>query len=194
MTIWKDIFGFEGLYKISDCGQVKSLSYYGGKRQKILKLRPDKNGYLIVGLWKNRKRYTMKVHRIVAQTFIPNPDNFPQVNHKDGNPANNHVDNLEWCTAKYNCNYGEHSIKAAKAQLGKKHTMEHIMKIRENSPNRKPVVMVEKESMKVLAEFPSSCEAARQINGTATNITQACKKPHRTYRGYYWRYKSEIEN
>ena len=96
--IWKDIKGYEGLYQVSNFGRVKSST-------KILANRLSKRGYYIVTLYKNAKGVTKTVHRLVAQAFIPNPDNLPQVNHKDENKLNNRVDNLEWCTAKYNINY-----------------------------------------------------------------------------------------
>ena len=98
--VWEDIKGFEGLYQISNFGNVKS--FY---KDKILKGRPDKDGYYRVCFYKNKKSKEMKIHRLVAQAFIPNPENFPQVNHIDGNKLNNCVSNLEWCTAKYNINH-----------------------------------------------------------------------------------------
>ena len=113
--IWKDIPDFEGLYQVSNLGNVKTLDKYVGtgikhnskvkRKEKILK-QYNKRGYLQVSLSKNNKRYYFNVHRLVVQAFIPNLDNLPQVNHKDENPMNNCIENLEWCTAKYNCNYG----------------------------------------------------------------------------------------
>ena len=78
--IWKDILGYEGLYQVSNFGRVKSTKF--GK-ERILKLTKDKDGYLIVNLYKNNKSKTLKVHRLVAEVFLPNPYNLPQVNHKD---------------------------------------------------------------------------------------------------------------
>lgn len=113
--IWKDIEGYEGLYQISNLGRVKSLEKYVNtaiknntkvkRKEQILK-QYNKNGYLQVTLTHNNKRKYFGVHRLVANAFIPNLNNYPQVNHKDENTLNNCVDNLEWCTAKYNCNYG----------------------------------------------------------------------------------------
>lgn len=107
--IWKDVVGFEGLYQISNLGRVKSF-------RKPLKLNcPDEyilknyvanHGYVQVTLYAKNKREKRLVHRMVAEAFIPNPNNFPQVNHKDENIMNNCVDNLEWCTARYNNEFG----------------------------------------------------------------------------------------
>lgn len=189
MEIWKDICGFEGLYKISSYGRIKSLHYYGGNRVKILKPVKDSDGYLTIGIWKDKKRYSKKMHRLVAEAFIPNPENFPQINHKDEDRENNHVENLEWCTNKYNVNYGNHSLHAAQAQMGKRHTAEHIMKIRANAPGSKAVLMINPDDMSIVVEYVSGSEAARQIRGTATNVAYACRNQGTKYKGYFWRYK-----
>ena len=100
--IWKNIEGYEGKYQVSNLGRVKRMI----GQEKVLHPKKHRNGHLQIGLHKDKKRKTMYIHRLVAQAFIPNPDNLPCVNHKDENPNNNNVDNLEWCTQKYNCNYG----------------------------------------------------------------------------------------
>jgi hypothetical protein len=99
--IWKDIPDYEGLYQVSNLGDIRSL-----KRKKAINLLPSigTDGYYRLNLHKNGGK-TSSIHRIVAQAFIPNPDNKPQVNHKDGNKLNNHFDNLEWCTPKENTNH-----------------------------------------------------------------------------------------
>lgn len=96
--IWKVIEGFED-YQISSWGRVMG-------KHKIMKQHPNEKGYLMVGLRKNNREYKKRVHRLVAQNFIPNPDNLPQVNHKDGNPRNNSITNLEWTT---NTDNNEHA-------------------------------------------------------------------------------------
>ncbi len=100
--IWKDIIGYENLYKVSNLGRVKSL--HNGK-ERILKQAFDGWGYLIVSLCKNGINKTPKVHRLVAEAFIPNPNKLSQINHIDEDKTNNCIDNLEWCTNKYNQRY-----------------------------------------------------------------------------------------
>ena len=108
--IWKDIKGYEKLYQVSNLGNVRRIKFINNRTQKdkikMLKLIKDKKGYLKINLWKNNKSKMFLVHRIVAETFILNPNNLPQVNHKDENKSNNCVENLEWCSQKYNNNYG----------------------------------------------------------------------------------------
>ena len=111
--IWKDIEGYEGCYQVSNLGRVKSLdrNVKGNKSNyirtgKILSPKTHRNGYLVVGLCTDRKIKMYYIHRLVAQAFLPNLDRLPQVNHKDENKTNNNVENLEWCSAEYNTNYG----------------------------------------------------------------------------------------
>lgn len=101
--IWKDVAGYEGLYQVSNLGRVKSVK---GVSERILKGGNDCHGYLCLNLWKNNQRIMFKIHRLVAQAFIPNPENKPQVNHIDEDKTNNVDSNLEWCTAKENNNHG----------------------------------------------------------------------------------------
>lgn len=104
--VWKDIIGYEGLYQISNFGNVINV-----KTKKPLKGKKDKKGYLCVVLYSNGKRKEHKRHRLVALNFIPNPFNKPEVNHKDGDKANNYVDNLEWATTKENINHAvQHNL------------------------------------------------------------------------------------
>lgn len=112
---WKDVVGFEGLYKVSSLGRVYSVPrerisksghrnvVYGG----FLSLQTIKKGYLRIGLSKDDKHYNFLVHRLVAMAFIPNPNNYPQINHKNSDKSDNRVENLEWCTNEYNYHYGD---------------------------------------------------------------------------------------
>lgn len=112
MEVWADIKGFEGYYQISSYGRVRSLDRYvpdcfGSKRiakGQILKPYKTPKGYMKITLYKDSKKVYRKcrVHRLVAETFLDNKDNLPEVNHKDGNKANNNLSNLEWCTQKEN--------------------------------------------------------------------------------------------
>lgn len=120
--IWVDVPNYEGLYQISNFGNVKSLSRYVGTssgrrktKERLLKPSVSEAGYYRVCFSKDCSNKRFFVHRLVAIAFIPNPHNLPQINHKDENPSNNTVDNLEWCDAKYNNNYGERMKKAAAA-------------------------------------------------------------------------------
>lgn len=129
--IWKDIcfsnngikYNYKGIYKISNLGRIKSLERLDNKgrtvHEKILSSCKRPDGYYTVGLSINGKAKSFLIHRLVALTFIPNPDNLPEINHKDENKSNNCVDNLEWCTSKYNCNYGTHNERVSKTKTGK---------------------------------------------------------------------------
>ena len=100
--LWKDIKNYEGIYQISNLGRVKSLH---NNKERLLKLHRKPDGYIQVVLCKNYKIVSRLTHRLVAEAFIPNPDNLPEVNHKDEDKTNNCVDNLEWCNSSYNKNY-----------------------------------------------------------------------------------------
>ena len=117
--IWRDIKGFEGLYQISTIGRVRSLDRVDSRgnyrKGKALADVVSGNGYHQVNLWRDGKVEIKLTHRLMAKTFIPNPDNLPQVNHRDEDKGNNRVENLEWCTASYNTNYGTRNERTAKA-------------------------------------------------------------------------------
>ena len=154
----KDIVGYEGKYAITRDGRVWSY-----KRKKFLKPGLVR-GYYQVVLCKDRKRKRYYIHRLVAQTFIPNPDNLSQVNHKDENKQNNCVENLEWCDAKYNINYGTRTERVAK-----------------------------KKSIPVYCEelnrtFKSQVEAARELGLKQYNIVKCCKGRYKTTGGFHFRY------
>ena len=111
MEEWKNVIGYEGLYEVSNIGNVRNV-----KRNTLLRLSKNQ-GYIQVWLYKNGIRAGLKVHRLVAEAFLPNPDNLPQVNHKDEDKTNNRVENLEWCTAKYNTNYGHRTENAINTRV-----------------------------------------------------------------------------
>lgn len=113
-TEWRQIKGYEGIYEVSSDGQVRSLAHRVPSRYKtrivpgkILKPKTDKDGYLKVCLSKNNIQQHRLIHRLVAEAFIPNPNGYPVINHKDEIKTNNHTSNLEWCTVKYNTEYND---------------------------------------------------------------------------------------
>ena len=108
--IWRPVVGYEGLYEVSSYGRVRSLDKYDSRNRfrkgRILTLYTEIGGYLRAHLSSNGKAKHHSVHRLVAEAFIPNPDNLPEINHRDEDKTNNRVDNLEFCDRKYNINFG----------------------------------------------------------------------------------------
>ena len=119
--IWRPIEGYEGLYEVSSYGRVRSLDRYDNmnhfRKGKVLSPIKEPTGYLRCNLYLNKNVKTVLIHRLVAQAFIPNPDNLPQVNHRDEVKTNNRVDNLEWCDSKYNNNYGTARIRSRDTKI-----------------------------------------------------------------------------
>ena len=118
---WKSVIGFEGLYEVSDKGRIRSIDRWieqQGRMQLykgcIMSQYINNSGYLMIRLSKENKKYSFTVHRLVASAFVPNPNGFQYVNHKDENKTNNSADNLEWCTNEYNINYGTATLRRAK--------------------------------------------------------------------------------
>ena len=175
--IWRDVVGYENLYKISNLGNVMSLKR---KKPKLLKPGKDGNGYLFVIL-SNHNKYLkeIKVHRLVAQAFLPNPNNLPQVNHKDENKTNNRVENLEWCTQQYNLNFGTAPDRRSK-KLSK------ILKNRKDQS--KPVLQYDKNDI-FINEYPSIKDAQRKTGVHQGNICMVCRGKLKSTGGYVWRYK-----
>lgn len=126
--IWKDVVGYEGLYQVSNFGQVKSLDRLdcaGRKiKGKMLSVFTLKNGYLVVNLWKNGVGKTQLIHVLVAKAFIPNPQNLPEVGHKDEDSKNCYADNLEWTTHIDNCNMPLRRQQISEKRAGTHHTQE----------------------------------------------------------------------
>ena len=171
METWKEIAGYEGLYEVSDLGRVKSLKY--GK-EKILKPGKDTRGYLNVILFKDGKSKNSKVHRLVAEAFIPNPNNLDTVNHKDEVKTNNTVTNLEWMSIKDNNNYGTRNKRVAESHI--------------NHPSlSKQVQMFDKSTGELLATFHSTHEAERVTGINQSNISKCCLGKLKSAGGYVWR-------
>lgn len=163
MEIWKDIKGFES-YQVSNLGNVKSLGNDKTRKEKILKPNKLKNNYLQVVLCKEGKRKYHLIHRLVAEAFIPNPQNLVQINHRDEDKTNNTISNLEWCTAKYNNNYGTHNQRSALSRS-------------------KPVICLETGKI-----YSSLSEVYKQLGFTQGNISQCCNGKLKTAYGFHWQY------
>lgn len=172
--VWKDIPDFEGYYQASNIGRIRSVDRYvndrwGNKRLlkgQIIKPQFDKDGYLRLNLNKQCKKIPKRINRIVAEAFIPNPNNLPQVNHKDENKLNNRVSNLEWCSVMYNNLYGSRKV---------------------------PRVNMYTLEGKLLNTFNSIREAARSIGKETSKraISQCCKYGRENAFGYKWSYADE---
>lgn len=119
--IWVSVRGYIGLYQVSNFGRVMSLNYDKTGKIKLLKLVLNAQGYYQVCLHKNGVQKIKKVHRLVAEAFIPNPKHLPSINHKDEDKTNNRLSNLEWCTVKYNTNYGTCQERKKEKISGEKH-------------------------------------------------------------------------
>ena len=159
---WRDIKGYEGLYQISNLGRIKSLKDNHGKyREKILK-PGNSNGYFYVDLCKNSKGKLFKIHRLVAIHFIENPNNYPEVNHKDENSTNNCVDNLEWCTREYNNSYGTRNKRASEKLKGSK-----------NPKSRKVQCITTGKKFNTIREAGEYYGLSQSI--TDVNITKCCQ-------------------
>jgi len=170
--IWKPVVGFEGYYEVSNLGRVRSLERpgarirrsYGGK---IVKPTDAGQTYRSHCFCVNGKHYMRRLCRVVAEAFIPNPDNLPQVNHKDEDKTNDRADNLEWCDAKYNTNYGT-GISRRKAKICK------------------PVSQY-KDGV-FIRRFGSLNDAAKEVGVCPESIGKCCKGKVKRIRGYEWRF------
>lgn len=159
--IWKDIVGYEEIYQVSNFGNVKNI-----RTNKILKYGINDQNYEIVTLYKKTKKKNMRIHRLVAQAFIPNPDNLPQINHKDGNKHNNRVDNLEWCT-------GSNNIKHAY--------------INDLNPNHRIVGQYDKNG-NLINVFISTNEAGIITKISQRNIHSCASGKRKTAGNYIWKF------
>lgn len=195
--IWKGIKNYEGLYEVSNKGRVKRLERVttdkNGKKyhlkEKILKEHLNSYGYLTVNLYNHKDSgKQLRVHRLVAEAFIPNPNNKPQVNHKDEVKTNNCIENLEWMTCKENNNYGtrnERAINAMKTTYEANH--ESICKAISKAVS-KPVAQYTKDG-ELIKVWSSISEARCQL--CLSNISAVAKGKRKTCGGFVWRY---VEN
>ena len=191
MEIWKDIKDYEGLYQVSNLGRVKNL--YDGRhkkfREKILQQQKTKKSYLVVTLQKEKVRKQFFVHRLVAQTFLPNPNNLPEVNHKSEIKTQNNVENLEWCNNDYNIHYGTGIIRGSENRKGKTLKEETKKKIGESLS--KAILQINKDTDVIIKEWSSMAEIKRELGYNQSNISKCCngKLRNNTSYGYKWQYK-----
>ena len=160
----RDIVGYEGLYAVTSCGRVWSY-----RNERFLKPKCEKNGYLRVQLCKNGEVKTYSLHRLVAQAYLPNPDNLPQVNHKDENKANNCLQNLEWCDQKYNHNYGTINERISNS-----------LKI--------PILQYDLDG-NFIREWPSATDVGIEVKSF---ICRCLKGKVPSAYGFIWKYKEDI--
>ena len=179
--VWKDIPNYEGIYKASNFGRIKmvkrtlidSLGKKINKKEHILKPRTG-NRYYMIALYKNGKREDLLLHRVIAQTFIPNPENKPFVNHKDENCFNNCSDNLMWCTQKENMNWGTINERMSKNSKSKRKVNQYDM---DGNFIKQWDCMTDFYKSKGLK--------------LKTGIIECCKGRRQSHMGYKWKYADE---
>ena len=151
-------------YAVSNLGNVKSLNYLRTRQEKLLSPKIRNDGYLQVCLYKNGEKKHCLIHRLVAEAFLPNPNNYPQINHIDENKSNNCLENLEWCSSQYNNNYGTKNEKYSK-------------KVEQYDLNGN-----------LIATWKSTMEIQRQTGFHHTHISDCCLGKRQTAYGFIWRY------
>lgn len=164
MEIYVNISGFPN-YQVSNYGNIKNV-----KTNKVLRPGDNGKGYLYVNLRNKEKQERFYVHRLVASEFLPNLKNYPQINHKDENKANNNLDNLEWCTSKYNNNYGTGNARRKASNI--------------LSANRTGGISV--QCVETGTTYYSIREAARTVHRANNNIMSVLDNPDRTCAGFHW--------
>ena len=190
--IWRDIPGYEGFYQVSNFGEVKSVDakwscMHNGKQifkyrvGRKLKQFPNSRDYLRVGLTKNNRQF---VHRLVAQSFIDNPNNKPHINHKDGNPQNNRFDNLEWVTHQENLkyywdNFANESHRETSRNNGKK--------LRKYAgQTAKKVNQIDMSTGEIIKTWDSALAAERELGIDNSSIRRVIYGDYRHAGGYLW--------
>lgn len=161
-----------GLYQVSNLGRVKSLGNKSNHKLEKIRQPQKQNEYYKITLYKNAQYKNYAIHRLVAKAFIPNPDNLPEINHKDENKLNNCITNLEWCDKKYNINYG------------------HSANIRnEKNKNRGLKMTKSVQCIETGIIYSSIIEASRQTGINDSDISRVCRHiRNKTAGGYHWKY------
>lgn len=216
--VWKDVVGYEGFYMVSNLGRVKSVDRVvlgrGGFawriKGKMIKCRTTKHGYCQSLLTKNNRTKAFLVHRLMMLAFVPNPNNYPIINHKDENPSNNYIhvnsdgsidfgkSNLEWCTYSYNINYGTRHERYRET-CKRNHSTEKFLKTMKERGRlcAEREVLCLDDNMEIVSAFKSVAEAARQIHVGSTTIRNIMYKnkkqgTKRKSYGYLWIYKDDF--
>ena len=192
--VWKDVVGYEGLYQVSNLGRVKSLGFDKWHKGRILKQSFDgKGNYLFVGLHKDGETKQKNVHRLVAETFIPNPNNLPCVNHINEIKTDNKATNLEWCTVEYNSNYGNAKKNMIESRRKNNDQEEINRKIKDTKKKNqsfsceKPVAQYT-ISGTLVATYESATDTERKTGISRCGIQRCCIGRYSQAKGYVWKY------
>lgn len=180
------IIDFTGLYEVSNYGRVKGVDRYNYRfiKGKIRSTTVNNCGYVMVSLRKNGKLYNLLIHRLVATAFLPNPNNYTEVNHKDENKLNNCVDNLEWCSKSYNQNYGTRNNIAG-------NKCSKILKGKFNTKKSKPILQYDLDG-NLIKEWPSTAEVKRQLGFATSYIYYCLEGKYKQAYGYLWKRKEAL--
>lgn len=184
---WRDVVGYEGLYQVSNMGRVKSLERQSSTfcqkgtmctysvNEKICK-QHTVGGYLMVHLSNNNKKKLVRVHRLVAMSFMPNPNNYPQINHINENKTDNTLGNIEWCTCKQNNNHGTRNKRMSSTQRNDKKKSKRVLQYSLNG--------------ELVKEWESICDAGR-AGYNRQGVSRVCRgmKNYNTSGGYIWKFK-----
>jgi hypothetical protein len=197
VEVWKDINDFPN-YQVSNFGRIKSKERftkvgirnvrYVLRKEKILKPLKITNGYLGIRLYNGENVKTFKIHRLVANHFIPNPKNYPQVNHIDGDKTNNMISNLEWCTNEYNMKHSYNIGLRDKEKLRKNMSIIGKSLKGKNGHHIRKVVQIDKHNNKIIKKWNSIIEASKEMNISNTAIQNVCVNRSKTAGGYIWEY------
>ena len=193
IEIWKPVVGYEGLYECSNLGNIRSLNYRRTNTIKTLSLSLSKDGYIKVHLWKNCKGKVLAVHRLVAEAFLPNPNNKPQIDHINTDKTLNTV----WLNEDGSVNYEKTNLRwvTKKENINNPLTIKHLSETKIGNENAKSIyraVLQYTKDGKLIKEWASMNSAARELKISRSGICDCCNGRNRvkSYGGYVWRYKN----